>query len=164
MVLLGEEVPDFKAQSTKGPVPRVLRGQWQSSAAGEGLGWGVVSEGVAAAPSSPLAGAQPCCAQLPPPLLQGKWTLLFSHPSDFTPVRVLLPPAASAAACHLLPAANPAGNYPPGRLACLPSPATPPLQVCTSELVAAAKLQGEFQKRGVQLVALSCNDLASHKQ
>ncbi|PRW60740.1 putative sodium metabolite cotransporter chloroplastic [Chlorella sorokiniana] len=51
----------------------------------------------------------------------GKWTMLLSHPSDFTPV-------------------------------------------CTSELGSAAKLQGEFKKRGVQLVALSCNDLESHKQ
>jgi alkyl hydroperoxide reductase subunit AhpC len=47
--------------------------------------------------------------------------MLFSHPSDFTPV-------------------------------------------CTSELGAAAKLQDEFAKRGVQLAALSCNDLDSHKQ
>lgn len=38
------------------------------------------------------------------------------------------------------------------------------MQVCTSELGAAAKLQEEFKKRGVQLVALSCNDLDSHKQ
>ena len=36
--------------------------------------------------------------------------------------------------------------------------------MCTSELGAAAKLQGEFSKRGIQLVALSCNDLDSHKQ
>jgi len=53
--------------------------------------------------------------------IDGKWTLLFSHPSDFTPV-------------------------------------------CTSELGAAAKLQDEFAKRGVQLVALSCNELESHQQ
>jgi alkyl hydroperoxide reductase subunit AhpC len=38
------------------------------------------------------------------------------------------------------------------------------MQVCTSELGAAAKLQGEFDRRSVQLVALSCNDLESHKQ
>lgn len=42
--------------------------------------------------------------------------MLFSHPSDFTPV-------------------------------------------CTSELGAAAKLQDEFKKRGVQLIGLSCNEL-----
>lgn len=66
--------------------------------------------------------------------------------------------------------------------ACLPAPlgkrhaasqpplALPPLlnplstQVCTSELGAAAKLHGAFQERGVQMVALSCNELESHKQ
>lgn len=53
--------------------------------------------------------------------IDGKWTVLFSHPSDFTPV-------------------------------------------CTSELGAAAKLQPEFNQRGVQLVALSCNTLESHEQ
>lgn len=45
-----------------------------------------------------------------------------------------------------------------------PHPAHTAVQVCTSELGAAAKLQEEFKKRGVQLVALSCNDLESHKQ
>lgn len=47
---------------------------------------------------------------------------------------------------------------------CLPSSPSPTAQVCTSELGAAAKLQEEFKKRGVKLVALSCNDLESHKQ
>lgn len=51
----------------------------------------------------------------------------------------------------------------PPLTACLPL-AISQVQVCTSELGAAAKLQGEFAKRGVQLVALSCNDLESHKQ
>lgn len=54
-------------------------------------------------------------------LIDGKWTMFFSHPSDFTPV-------------------------------------------CSSELGAAAKLQPEFSQRGVKLVALSCNDVDSHKQ
>ena len=53
--------------------------------------------------------------------IKGKWTLLFSHPSDMTPV-------------------------------------------CTSELCAAAKLHGEFRRRGVQLVALSCNSVESHRE
>ena len=44
--------------------------------------------------------------------IEGKWTLLFSHPSDATPV-------------------------------------------CTSELGAAAKLHGEFRRRGVQLVMIA---------
>ncbi|EFN59977.1 hypothetical protein CHLNCDRAFT_133096 [Chlorella variabilis] len=79
MVLLGDTVPEFKADSTIGPIDSFHK------------------------------------------FCEGKWTMLFSHPSDFTPV-------------------------------------------CTSELGAAAKLQGEFSKRGIQLVALSCNDLDSHKQ
>ncbi|EIE24436.1 thioredoxin-like protein [Coccomyxa subellipsoidea C-169] len=35
--------------------------------------------------------------------------------------------------------------------------------VCTTELGEVGKLQGEFEKRGVKLLALSCNDVASHK-
>ena len=49
--------------------------------------------------------------------------------------------------------------HPPARTPC---PAPP--QVCTSELGAVAKLQDEFARRGVQLAALSCNDLGSHQQ
>ncbi|PSC74889.1 glutathione peroxidase [Micractinium conductrix] len=79
MVVLGDPVPEFSADSTKGRIDSFKQ------------------------------------------FCEGKWTMLFSHPSDFTPV-------------------------------------------CTSELGAAAKLQGEFAKRGVQLAALSCNDLASHQQ
>lgn len=79
MVNLGDKVPEFSAETTKGPLPSFRD------------------------------------------FCRGKWTMLFSHPSDFTPV-------------------------------------------CTSELGAAAKLQGEFARRGVQLAALSCNSLDSHKQ
>jgi hypothetical protein len=35
--------------------------------------------------------------------------------------------------------------------------------VCTSELGAAAKYHEDFTKRGVKLIALSCNTLDSHK-
>eukprot|EP00252_Welwitschia_mirabilis_P016076 TRINITY_DN35563_c0_g1_i1.p1 TRINITY_DN35563_c0_g1~~TRINITY_DN35563_c0_g1_i1.p1 ORF type:complete len:223 (+),score=24.58 TRINITY_DN35563_c0_g1_i1:112-780(+) len=35
--------------------------------------------------------------------------------------------------------------------------------VCTTELAAVAKLMPEFQKKGVKVLALSCNDVASHK-
>lgn len=48
-----------------------------------------------------------------------KWTILFSHPEDYTPV-------------------------------------------CTTELGAFAKLQPEFEKRGVQLIGLSANTIESH--
>ncbi|KAJ5130320.1 Peroxiredoxin-6 [Penicillium bovifimosum] len=48
-----------------------------------------------------------------------KWTVLFSHPADFTPV-------------------------------------------CTTELGAFARLQGEFDKRDVKMIGLSANDLNSH--
>eukprot|EP00802_Teleaulax_amphioxeia_P027097 Tamp_28341.p1 GENE.Tamp_28341~~Tamp_28341.p1 ORF type:complete len:223 (-),score=68.43 Tamp_28341:148-816(-) len=35
--------------------------------------------------------------------------------------------------------------------------------VCTTELGSVAKLQGEFQKRGVKTIALSCDGAESHK-
>lgn len=63
-------------------------------------------------------------------------------------------PAACSAACQ---------TFGPPLRPC-PHPRPLGVQVCTSELGAAAKLQDEFKKRGVQLVALSCNDLDSHKQ
>ncbi|KAJ5467782.1 PeroxiredoxinAhpC-type [Penicillium sp. IBT 31633x] len=48
-----------------------------------------------------------------------QWTVLFSHPADFTPV-------------------------------------------CTTELGAFARLQDEFDQRGVKMIGLSANDLSSH--
>jgi 1-Cys peroxiredoxin 6 len=48
-----------------------------------------------------------------------KWTILFSHPADYTPV-------------------------------------------CTTELGRAAQLFGEFEKRNVKLIALSCDSTESH--
>ncbi|KAI7686633.1 seryl-tRNA synthetase, partial [Hortaea werneckii] len=51
--------------------------------------------------------------------LSNKWTILFSHPADFTPV-------------------------------------------CTTELGAFAKMREEFDRRNVQMIGLSANDLGSH--
>eukprot|EP00887_Chlorella_sp_A99_P003303 scaffold9.g3303.t1 len=113
MLQLREEVPDFSAETTKGPIESF----------------------------------QSYC--------KGHWTLLFSHPSDFTPARMRgVPRCARAHACCLRHGAAAASSALALR-AC---------DVCTSELGAAAKLQGEFKKRGVQLVALSCNKLESHRQ
>src|SRR5262245_44043977 len=50
-----------------------------------------------------------------------KWTVLFSHPKDFTPV-------------------------------------------CTTELGLAAKLKGEFEKRNCKMIAVSVDDVTSHKK
>ncbi|EKV06361.1 Peroxiredoxin-6 [Penicillium digitatum] len=50
-----------------------------------------------------------------------KWTILFSHPADFTPV-------------------------------------------CTTELGTFARLQKEFDARGVKMIGLSANELGSHDQ
>jgi peroxiredoxin (alkyl hydroperoxide reductase subunit C) len=50
---------------------------------------------------------------------QGKWVMLFSHPSDFTPV-------------------------------------------CSTEFLAFARRNGEFEKRNVQLIGLSIDSLYSH--
>ncbi|BGP62559.1 peroxiredoxin 1 [Rhodotorula toruloides] len=36
--------------------------------------------------------------------------------------------------------------------------------VCTTELAEAARLAPEFQKRGVQMIGLSCNELGSHSK
>jgi len=49
------------------------------------------------------------------------WTILFSHPGDFTPV-------------------------------------------CTTELGKMAQYASEFNKRGVMLLGMSCDDLQSHKE
>jgi len=75
-ICLGDEVPDFQAETTHGPI------QWHKH-------------------------------------IEGSWAILFSHPADYTPV-------------------------------------------CTTELGTVAALMPEFEKRGVKVAALSCNDTESH--
>ena len=77
-VRIGDEAPNFKAETTQGPIDFH---QW-------------IGDGYA---------------------------VLFSHPKDFTPV-------------------------------------------CTTELGAVAKLKGEFDKRNVKVIAVSVDDVASHKK
>ena len=50
---------------------------------------------------------------------QGSWSILFSHPADYTPV-------------------------------------------CTTELGRAQSFAGEFAKRGVKMIALSCDSVEDH--
>lgn len=73
---LGDIVPDFKADSTSGPI------EWHR-------------------------------------FIDGSWAVLFSHPADYTPV-------------------------------------------CTTELGTVASILPEFEKRGIKVAALSCNDTKSH--
>ncbi|XP_031570487.1 peroxiredoxin-6-like [Actinia tenebrosa] len=77
MVNLGDIFPDFKAESSDGPI------QFHQ-------------------------------------FIEGTWAIMFSHPADYTPV-------------------------------------------CTTELGRVAQLAGEFKKRGVKMIALSCDDVESHK-
>ena len=52
--------------------------------------------------------------------IEGSWSILFSHPADYTPV-------------------------------------------CTTELGRAQAMSGEFAKRGVKMIALSCDEVEHHK-
>lgn len=36
--------------------------------------------------------------------------------------------------------------------------------VCTTEMAAMASYAGEFEKRGVKLLGISCDDVSSHKE
>merc|ERR1712126_181743 len=51
--------------------------------------------------------------------IEGSWSILFSHPADYTPV-------------------------------------------CTTELGRAQAMSGEFAKRGVKMIALSCDEVEAH--
>ena len=125
--------PRFQRGKHKGPcgvLPQVLRGQ--PAAAGRATRLGLGGEcmccrrrrcrrrrrtaSCALRQTGPLdASCCPTCS-----VLQGKWTMLFSHPSDFTPVGALLP-------CRCPPVQPPLPHACPA--CCLFLPGPPPLPI-----------------------------------
>lgn len=93
--------------------------------------------------------------------IDGSWAILFSHPAGsaaFVAVAVMMkhtwPRSVYIGRC------SDASSLTRSITQCQFTDYTP---VCTTELGAVGKLKAEFDKRGVKVLALSCNDVDSHK-
>ncbi len=101
--------------------------------------------------------------------IKGGWAILFSHPADFTPVVSRKRHIMSHLACSVIKwsaaiAKVQAGHEPRPLLQAETSLCTSCHAQCTTELGAVGIRVAEFAKRGVKVLALSCDEVESHKR